>query len=62
MLYLDIKYSQSEIKIFISWGRSKKNVFNVSNVEMKKIFNVKKLLYIDIEMETRFNVKKKALY
>lgn len=58
-MYLDIKYSQ--IKIFISWGE-KKNVFNVSNVEMVKIFNVKKLLYIDIEMETRFNVKKKALY
>jgi len=50
---LNIKYSQKLKFLFL--GGDKKNVFNVSNVKMETIFNVKK--YIDIEME-KFNVKK----
>jgi hypothetical protein len=37
-------------------GKSSENVFNVSNIEMERRFNVKKILYIDIEMEKRFIV------
>lgn len=41
VLYLDIKYSWSEIKTYLCVGKSSENVFNVSNIEMER-FNVKK--------------------
>lgn len=56
VLYLDIKYSWSEIKTYLCVGKSSENVFNVSNIEMERRLNVKKILYIDIEMEKRFIV------
>lgn len=42
VLYLDIKYSWSEIKTYLCVGKSSENVFNVSNIEMERRFNVKK--------------------
>ena len=52
VLYLAIKCSSSEIKTYLCVGKSSENVSNVSNIEMER-FNVKRILYIDTEMEKR---------
>ena len=41
VLYLDIKYSWSEIKTYLCVGKSSENVFKASNIEMERV-NVKK--------------------
>ena len=49
ILYLDNKYSWSKIKTYLCGGKSLENVFDVSNVEMEKRFNVKKYFILTLK-------------
>lgn len=64
VLYLDIKYSWSEIKTYLCLRKSSENVFNVSNIEMERRFNVKKkeenfILTLKWRRDLLFNKNKK---